>query len=85
MSITLNDILNVHWSPSNLDDIWVIWTEDHDSLKYVHCLTNSVHARIQVDLRHSTQKIEFLNVLTSIENHMFKTDLFTKPTDKHLY
>jgi len=38
-----------------------------------------------IELRHATEKIEFLDVITIIRNGHLVTDLFTKPTDKHLY
>jgi len=42
-----------------------------------------VHPRI-LELRYATDKINFLDVLT-IRDASLITDLFTKPTDKHLY
>ena len=47
--------------------------------------TNSVHSNIEVDLRFSEAKIDFLDVTISIENDFLTTDLHAKPTDKHMY
>ena len=62
-----------------------LWSDGLDSLKDFHRVANSIHPRIQVDLWYSTEKLEFLDVLTIIEHGRIKTDLYTKPTDKHLY
>ena len=68
-----------------VDVVCGLWSDGLDSLKDCHRVANSIHPRIQVDLRYSTEKLEFLNVLTIIEHGRIKTDLFTKPTEKHLY
>jgi hypothetical protein len=68
-----------------VDDVWGLWSDGLDSLKDFHRVANSIHPRIQVDLRYSTEKFEFLDVLTIIEHSRIKTDLYTKPTKKHLY
>ena len=46
---------------------------------------NRIHPGIQLELRYSTDKIKFLDVLATIRDRSLTTDLFTKPTDKHLY
>ena len=43
----------------------------HSSLKFTHEISN--------------EKVNFLDVTVSLENHYFKTDLFCKPTDCHQY
>ena len=48
-------------------------------------IANEIHPNIKLELRYSKQTIEFLDVQISIENGHFKTDLFTKQTDRHLY
>lgn len=68
-----------------VDDVWGLWSDGLDSLKDFHRVANSIHPRIQVDLRYSTEKLYFLDVLTIIEHGRIKTDLYTKPTEKHLY
>ena len=52
---------------------------------YIHKAANSVHSNIEVDLRFSESKIDFLDVTISIENGFLTTDLYAKPTDKHMY
>ncbi|XP_071153747.1 uncharacterized protein [Mytilus edulis] len=68
-----------------VDDIWRIWEHGLDELKKFHEMSNSLHPRIKTEMRYSTEKIEFLDVFVHIENGQFKTDLYTKSTDKHQY
>lgn len=68
-----------------VDDIWGIWTHGEDALHKFHEQANGIHPRIQLELRYSKDRIEFLDTLTSIQEGVLKTDLYTKPTDKHLY
>ena len=48
-------------------------------------MPNTIHPRIQVTLRISKKQLEFLDVHTSFVNNVVTTDLFSKPTDKHMY
>jgi len=68
-----------------VDDVWGLWTHGLDALQEFHQLSNKIHQRIKIELRHATEKIEFLDVITINRNGHLVTDLFTKPTDKHLY
>ncbi|XP_060589365.1 uncharacterized protein LOC132744627 [Ruditapes philippinarum] len=68
-----------------VDDVWGLWTHGIESLKSFHELRNNLHPRIKLELRYSTEKLEFLDVMTKIQNGILITDLYTKPTDKHLY
>ena len=43
------------------DDIFGCWQGGEDSLKRFHDYANSIHPKIQVDLRMSTSSIEFLD------------------------
>jgi hypothetical protein len=40
-----------------VDDVWGLWSDGLDSLKDFHRVENSIHPRIQVDLRYSTEKL----------------------------
>ena len=68
-----------------IDDIFGIWDGTEEELKLFHKAANSVHSNIEVDLRFSEAKIDFLDVTISIENGFLTTDLYAKPTDKHMY
>jgi hypothetical protein len=68
-----------------IDDIFGIWTGTEEELKQFHQTANKIHPNIQVDLRLSNSKIDFLDVTISIRDDILSTDLFCKPTDKHMY
>ena len=40
-----------------VDDVWGLWSDGLDSLKDFHRVANSIHPRIQVDLRYATEKL----------------------------
>ena len=47
---------------------------------------NEINTSIRVELRSNSRKIEFLDTLVKIDDQRFvTTDLYTKPTDKHMY
>ena len=48
-------------------------------------MANTIHPRIQVTLPFSKKQLEFLDVHTSFVNNVVTADLFSKPTDKHIY
>ena len=68
-----------------IDDIWGVWNYGEEKLLEFVRIANEIHPNIKLELRYSKQTIEFLDVQISIENGHFKTDLFTKETDRHLY
>ena len=69
-----------------IDDIWGIWTHGKEELIKFHKTANSIHQNIQIDLRFSSnKKIEFLDVYASIQNGSVKTEVYSKPSTKHLY
>ena len=54
-------------------------------MKEFHKHNNSIHPRIQTELRISNSSIEFLDVQTTIKDRFIKTELFTRETDAHQY
>ena len=68
-----------------MDDIWGLWEHGEEKLKEFHQKANEIHSRIKTELRYSNTKIEFLDVNVSINDGYFKTNIFSKETDKHLY
>jgi len=47
---------------------------------------NNIDPNIEVKMRSSNEKIEFLDTLVSLnQERNLKTDLYTKPTYKHMY
>ncbi|XP_052236160.1 uncharacterized protein LOC127847949 [Dreissena polymorpha] len=68
-----------------VDDVWGLWTHGLGALKTFHAVANEIHPRIQLELRYSTEQLEFLDTMTSIRKGRLVSDLYTKPTDRHLY
>ncbi|XP_052218012.1 uncharacterized protein LOC127835615 [Dreissena polymorpha] len=68
-----------------VDDVWSLWTHGLEALKTIHAVANEIHPRIQLELRYSTKQLEFLDTMTSIRRGRLVSDLYTKPTDRHLY
>jgi hypothetical protein len=68
-----------------VDNVWALWIHGENSLYNFVSVVNSIHPRIKLELRYSTDSIEFLGVRTSPVNGYLKTDLFMKETGKHQY
>ena len=68
-----------------IDDGFGIWLHGEESLKEFQNYANNIHPNINVELRYSSDKIEFLDTMVILENGHIITDLYTKPTDKHIY
>ena len=68
-----------------VDNVWALWIHGENRLCNFVCVANSIHPRIELELRYSTDSIEFLDVRTSLVKGYLKTDLSTKDTDKHQY
>ena len=45
----------------------------------------AAYTAIQIELRYSQEKIEFLDTWVKLENGRVYTDLYKKPSDKQLY
>jgi hypothetical protein len=68
-----------------IDDGFGVWTGSvHDLLQFQQ-KANSIHGNIQVELRWSITDIEFLDMSVRKDGGKLKTDLYVKPTDKHVY
>ena len=69
-----------------VDDIFGIWTHGEEQLIKFQEKANAIHPRIQVDLTHSKDKIDFLDVTVSIDSgNSLTTSIFEKPSDTHMY
>ena len=62
-----------------------IWDADLNSLLRFTEHANNIHENIKIELRWSRSCIEFLDTSVKLENGHIYTDLYSKPTDKHLY
>ena len=68
-----------------IDDGFGIWEHGQDELMEFLEHANKIHKNIKVELRWDTTNIEFLDTTVKVENGYITTDLYCKPTDKHLY
>ena len=68
-----------------IDDGFGIWEHGQEALEQFYKHANSIHPNIKVELRYSAERIEFLDTMVIIDGDRIETDLYTKPTDKHIY
>ena len=68
-----------------IDDIFGVWFHGKDELRNFHDLANSLHSQIKVDLRDSTEYMDFLDVRVTVNGETLDTDVYTKPTDTKAY
>ena len=67
------------------DDIFILWDKSAEDLQdfFEHC--NNYHPTIKFTTSVSDSGVNFLDVTVKISEGKISTDLYTKPTDKHLY
>ena len=68
-----------------LDDIFVIWLHSEEELNYFLLCLNSFHENIKYTWDISYHRIYFLDVSVGLDNGVFCTDVYSKPTDAHQY
>ena len=68
-----------------IDDIFLIWPCDENSLTEFIEHLNTVHPTIKVTSDISDTKISFLDLTIYIKQSALHTMLYTKPTDRHMY
>ncbi|KAK3082683.1 hypothetical protein FSP39_002468 [Pinctada imbricata] len=68
-----------------IDDGFGIWTHGQEKLDEFYKYANSIHPNIKVEIRYSREQIEFLDTVVKLHHGKIITDLYTKPTDKHIY
>jgi hypothetical protein len=68
-----------------IDDGFGIWGHGEDTLRQFAEHANSIHKDVQVELRWSRDRLEFLNTMVSVEDGHIYTTMYAKPSDKHLY
>ena len=68
-----------------IDDIFILWDKSAEDLQdfFEHC--NNYHPTIKFTTSVSDSAVNFLDVTVKISEGKISTDLYTKPTDKHLY
>ena len=68
-----------------LDDIFMIWLHGREKLESFLDDLNTFHETIKFTWEISYTKIYFLDVMFTLENGCFTTDIYSKPTDTHRY
>ena len=74
-----------------IDDIFLIWTGNKDSLDHFISFTQNysksrnMKSKIKFEIHLSTNKVHFLDTTVSLNHGKLRITLFTKPTDSHFY
>ena len=68
-----------------IDDCFFIWTYGESNLKVFLDFLNTRHKSIKFEFKYSTESVTFLDTVTYVENHIVKTSVFIKPTDRKQY
>ena len=74
-----------------IDDIFFIWTHGQDSLNEFlefaqsYSRNKKMKSKIEFDIHQSTSSVNFLDVKVIFSNGTIKTDVYSKPTDAHIY
>ena len=68
-----------------IDHGFGIWTCTLETLQEFVLYANTIHKNIQIELRYSQERIEFLNTWVNLQKGHVYTDLYKKPSDKKLY
>ena len=67
------------------DDIFFVWTFGEEKLHdFLSCL-NEFHPNLKFTYEHSSEQINFLDVIEKKGNDQFETDLYCKGTECHQY
>ena len=68
-----------------LDDVFMIWLHSEAELDLCIARLNSFYETIKFTWEIGYREISFLDVRVLIEDGLFHTDVYSKPTDAHLY
>ena len=68
-----------------IDDIFYIWRHGEGKLIQFIDSLKQFHPTIKVTVNVSHTDINFLDVSVALKDGLIVTDLYTKPTDKHVY
>ena len=67
------------------DDIFCPWKGSLEELLQFHDFLNSLDPKLKFEMKYSTEKIEFLDVLIYKKNGRLETMVYSKPCDPHAY
>lgn len=65
--------------------VFFLWTYGIDELDKFIAYLNGCHNSIKFEVNYSTDKVCFLDTVTSIVDNVIHTTIYTKPTDKKQY
>lgn len=69
-----------------VDDIFVLWLHDLNTLEKFHSHLNKIHPSIQFTKEmESEDQLNFLDVLVKRQNHRYRTSMYRKATHTNLY
>ena len=68
-----------------IDDIFGIWLHGEESLRSFYHLANNLHSQIKLELRHSTEYVEFLDVRVGLCGDTICTHMYSKPSETKAY
>ena len=68
-----------------IDDIFLIWTHEEESLKQFYSAFNSENPSIKLTMDYSMEHIHFLDSTVIIQNGHINTSIYKKPTDTYTY
>ena len=67
------------------DDCFVLWDASYEDLNIFIDFINSIDKKIQFTFKASSIEIEFLDVLVYFKDGFLQTNIYSKPTDGHIY
>ena len=67
------------------DDMISVWMHGQDKLTEFTDYTNSLYPTIKFELVASQHQLNVLDLTMHLDTSFFKTDVYSKPTDSHLY
>ena len=68
-----------------IDDIFMVWTHGREALEKFLDRLNNFHDTLKFTWEVSDCKVNFLDLVVSLEEGNLETDLYCKPTDCHQY
>ncbi|XP_075684661.1 uncharacterized protein LOC142652871 isoform X2 [Rhinoderma darwinii] len=78
---TFSHFLHVFTWWRYIDDVFLLWTGNLTELQDFYTYINEIDETVKFTMVYSDTKIQFLDVLITLEGQNFITELYTKPTD----
>ena len=68
-----------------IDDGIGSWTHGDEKLHKFMDQANKIHPNIRIEYNFSSTSLHFLDTTIRTKDGLITTDLYTKPTDRHMY